>query len=513
VWCDAASGGTALKFEPVQYNATYGDFENWFQLPVYHTASDDSAYLFVGKSSVTTVQEDLSMWCDINYQVVLHHPNGSTLDLLNSGCLAGSVTNNSTVAAKGGMAGGAAYFDGTNNRNLEITDSSTLRPSGALSLETWISAFQYNGDRSIIAKAYRNTGSWASPFLSYSLYMLDGKIGTYITTSGSLTGAFSSSSMDRHTWNLVSGTFDSANSVIKTYINGANVATTSKSGTIDYNGGITSDPVIGTSSAYNDVAAYVKGVVDETRIATDVKSGDWYATAAASGNPNCSNYQIQDATFSKPQLSQFCSNALLSGGESVALPFTAGTHCTFGGSANCVLGVAVIQDDDNCASTISATLSGTPFTIALTDHSQRTGTIHSYDVCTYIYQETGSGSLTVTAPSTNNSMWVGEFKGATTTGMVTENAGNNDQPHSMSGTSPAADTMMLCMVRGNDTPDGATIGGVTIPAASAANLFGPFTQSDHYAVAHVAYGLVGSGTQSCTLDSGPGGVMVMLPKI
>lgn len=510
VWCNAASGGTALKFEPVQYTATYGDYEDWLQQPTYHSASDDSAYLFVGKSSVTTVQEDLSMWCDINYQTVLHHPDGSTLDLLNSGCLGGSVTNNNTVAAKGGAFGGGAYFDDT-NRSLEIADSSTLRPSSALSLETWISSFQYNSDRPIISKPFRNSGGWSSPYFSYALHMIDGKIGTHITVAGVRIAAVSSSPMDSHSWNLVSGTYDSANSAIKTYINGSNVATATQTGSIDYNGGITSDPNIGVESSYVNVTGeYLKGVVDETRIATDIKTPDWYETAAQSGKPSCSNYQIQDSTFAVPTISQFCSNALLAGGESVALPFTAGTNCTFGGSANCVIHVSVTMDD---ASSCPSTLSGTPYSPSLVEHSYKFGTLHSYQTCAYEVMETATASVSITAPSFNNSMTVVEIKGATTTGMVTASAGNTDQPTSMSGTSPAANTLMLCMVRGNDTPEYATIDGVTIPASSTANLFGQYSQADHYSVVHLAYALVGSGTKACTLESGPGGVMVMLPKI
>jgi hypothetical protein len=51
---DTTLTGIPLKYENVYYGATFGDFEFWVQQPTYHTATNDTIYLYIGNASVST---------------------------------------------------------------------------------------------------------------------------------------------------------------------------------------------------------------------------------------------------------------------------------------------------------------------------------------------------------------------------------------------------------------------------------------------------------------------------
>jgi hypothetical protein len=84
VFCpDTSLTSTPLKYETAAYNATTGALQAWVQIPTLHTGSTDSIYLYTNNSGVSTDQEDLTMWTDVNC-IFVYHMEGTSKDSCNS---------------------------------------------------------------------------------------------------------------------------------------------------------------------------------------------------------------------------------------------------------------------------------------------------------------------------------------------------------------------------------------------------------------------------------------------
>ncbi|MBI3985063.1 MAG: DUF2341 domain-containing protein [Candidatus Levybacteria bacterium] len=183
----------------------------------------------------------------------------SVLDSSGSGN-GGASCPNSTGPAGGavGKFGNAGSFDGSNDY-VDIDDSTSLRPSTAISVGAWLkpgSATQ--AGFGIIDKRYAEGDD------PYNSYIIDVEGSTYHYmfcisngTAGSQTCVYSTTSLTTN-WTNVMGTYDG--STMKIYVNGILEGSTPKTGTIGYS----SLPLrIGCALAGSQC---FNGTIDETRI-------------------------------------------------------------------------------------------------------------------------------------------------------------------------------------------------------------------------------------------------------
>jgi hypothetical protein len=499
---DTTLTGIPLKYENVYYGATFGDFEFWVQQPTYHTATNDTIYLYIGNAAVSTSQQDLSMWSDVNYVAVYHYPNGSALDLLNS-VTGTAATNVNTVTANLGDNFGGAVLNGTSNYT-RVTRTSALEPTSALTLESYAwSAIQPAG-REMISKPYRTSG-WTSPFISYRMLAENtgggpGRICMSITTSGTRTeGCNSSAVLLAQNWNYAVGTYDGSN--IKTYVNGANTSTTVKTGSIDYNAGSGGDLVFGTATPYTSIT-YWSGYLDEQRISSDAKSADWIATGNSVNSMYNRNYLIDEVTYSKPVVRQFSTCTGASGTASCVMPFDValgGTMVVFTAclDSGCTFPCPAMSNDSL----------GLVYT--LRGSSDYTGTLQHYYHCLYTAPITAAGADTITIPTGFEvSSVVIETKGTGTASAVYTSAASNTTTPTLTATSPAADSLLICGTFSgqNGGPSQSTTPSDYFIMSTPQGI----DSGDHYAYSSVAWGIVGAGSKSCQFNTGLNGEMVIL---
>jgi hypothetical protein len=139
VFCDASNAGNALKYEIDGYDGTVaGKWTAYVQIPTLHTASTDSIWVFVGNASVSTSQEDLSMWSDISCAAVWHFPDGSTLDAKDS-CPTNALngTINGTVTATTDAIAGSATFAGATSSNIAFDGTTNYANTGSPFSVSW----------------------------------------------------------------------------------------------------------------------------------------------------------------------------------------------------------------------------------------------------------------------------------------------------------------------------------------------------------------------------------------
>jgi hypothetical protein len=447
---DQTLTSTPLKYETESYGATYGDWAAFIQTPTLTFASYVTVYLYANNASVTTDQEDLTMWSDLFYALVLHLPNGSTLDMkdssgnANNGTMAGTVPV-TKVGAWDGAAGNDSNTSSWSNSNfIEIPSSSTYKQTNNVTWEAWANLTSGGSNfNKMYSLDYRANGTWNPPYgIILSLdnagthvnwhTVIGGAEKTLVTTStliGGVNGVPGG-------WQKVDGTFNGT--TMKAYLSGVQDATTlAASGTIDY--GTSANLTIGQRSQYSPGENWA-GDLDEIRIRNVVSSDDYIATSAAL-SPYTSTFEFTTQTAAAP-VRQYQTCGINNTATTCTLPF----DITAGG----VL-VAMVQMVDKDCGTVSMPNDSLGNVYTRQVRSDYTGTLHHYYNCIYTGPITSIGTDVVTTPNpggtANVSMTVYEVKGITVSGIQTTNTDNTAPPATMTLTSGQADTFVICGTR------------------------------------------------------------------
>jgi hypothetical protein len=500
---DNTGTSTPLKYEAVNYNASYGDFEYWVQQPTYHFGSFDTVYLYANKSSVVTSQEDLTLWTDINAFAVFHFPDGGTLNVKNS-VTGTALTKVGTInPAPQGM-DGSADTAGSSADYMKFLRTAASEPSSAITMEGlwYITGTGGDGNDTFISKPYRTSG-WSSPFASYRFGASSNatKIDTCITTSATFTCASSSAVIPFLNWEYFAGTYDGSN--IKTYINGAANGSQAKSGSIDYTGG-TTDLDIGADTQYTNID-FDSSRKGEIRIYSEAKSADWIATTQLHLNQYQSSFVFDETTYAKPQIRQFASCGKDSGVATCTFPFDL--------TANGFIVVINSCFNTGCSNpcpSMSNDSAGLAYTLRAS--GDKTGTLQHYYSCLYTSPiGTTTGADTISIPTSDqSSAVVMEVKGITLSGAVYLGSSGVDTP-TLTLTSPGADSLLVCATY--DGTNGATnsrLRTTVTPTSLRTGITPQVTVSAaHESIIGYAWGLVASGSQSCQFGTGTTGVMAI----
>jgi hypothetical protein len=510
-FCDSAANGTALKYEIDGYDGTVaGKWTAYPQKPTLSASSTGSVWIFVGNTSVSISQQDLSMWTDISCVAIWHLSDAKDSCPTNGydGTINGTVTDSTDPI------GGSKTFAGVTSSNITFDGTTNLANMGsALSVTGWIRATSFSNRYPIMIALHSNDGApltfglsddcpnycgvlmgdnanWARIHTSTTPH-----VGAYTYAGFSYNGSGSSTSGN---FNIVQ--------------NGA-VASLSSAGAF---GAITNENKIGSSSSSGNSLV---GIEDEVRVFSGQTSTNWMKTDWLTQAGQLSSttgltwkatpYLVVETPPSTPYIRQYvaCNTDEFAGLCPLNFPVVSGNLV--------IVGMTVTDEGSTLCSHPPTDTLGSTFTLRSSD--SYTGTIHSYQTCIFSAPMASSAVNTITLPTANVggpnvAAVVLEVPNATTTGMVVANAGNSAGPPSaMSATSPAADSFLVCLTRNSD-PGGPP---PTLPTTTEgySAIQSAYNGGDHPSSAYLAYGVVGSGSKSCTLQtSGNGAVMAIFPK-
>lgn len=519
IFATTTSTATALKHETVLWDATTGDYEFWVQQPTLHTASNDTIHICVNNASVTTSQDDLSLWSDVNYIGVWHFPRGSVYtspDLKNS--VTGTAASAHNIVNQNfGSTGDGVWLAATGNVTpnwVQVADTSTFRPTTVTVEGT---AMLFNTHINPLLSHPYSTSSTLQHAYALSVNVTgvgtDFPVVVYAAASvaGVETDIFGTTSVRMGNYFDVAMTYDS--STLKGFMEGALDVSQSLIGGLTYSA--PADIGIGNHSPYGSFPSYdyLNGNLDEIWLATGAKSDNWIATDALNRKAYSTSSEFADTSFAKPKPIQ-----------------RQGCHATTPASATCALpfdvtsGVMVALVVYHGSATPVCPASGVTDTLGLTytnnESSYYIGSLEYYVTCLYTAPITSSGADTVTISSDSRDVAaeVYEVRNATVTGIVTTNASTHPQPFTMTATSPSSNAILFCAVNtaatGGATADSTNTPGSVSPSSYRLEI-SPTTvpSGSHFDFAQIGWGTVGSGSQSCSFNGGyvgRGGVLGIL---
>lgn len=512
VFCDASSSGNALKYEIDGYSASVaGQWTAYVQISTLHTASTDSIWIFIGNASVSTSQEDLTMWSDISCVAVWHFPDGTTLDAKDSCPTNGyNGTINGSTTASTDPIGGSATFAGATSSNITFDSTTNIaNTASAFSVTAWGRPTSFsNPFPNLIVLHSNDSGPWQLGLSNQTNYdgVLIGGSGTWARLHSAIiphTGAYTYAGVSYNG----SGAGTSGNfSVVQD-------GTTSTMLGASTFGGVTNENKIGSSSASGNA---IIGIEDEIRIFSRQTTTNWMKTdfltqagqllSTTGLTWKATPYLVVESIPVTPYIRQSvaCNTDGFSGLCPLNFPLVTGNLL--------VVGLAITDEAPGLCSHLPTDTLGSTFTLRSSDAFF--GTIHSYQTCIYSAPVVSSSIDTITLPTVNVggpnvAAVVMEVGSITTTGIAVANAGNTaGPPAAMSTTSPGVNSLLVCLTRNSDPGGPPPTLPTTTEGYSAIQT--NYNGGDHATSAYMAYGVVGSGTQGCTLQtSGNGAVMAI----
>ena len=285
IFASDGAGSNVLPSERESYNATTGAVAFWVQVPTLSHSADTVLYMFFGNSSITTDQSNKTAVWDSNYKGVWHLPNGSTLSGADSTSNAFNLGNNNSTGATSGKIGGAASFNGSNNylsnSSLTITSGSSITisfweyvPSADVKQGVTLSIGGSDNPNRIVTSA-----PWSDSTLywDYGSYSAGGRISTSLSSY-------------LNSWTHVVLEYNLSTSQHLIYLNGSLAASSTNS-----NAPTSTQTGIWAGVWTPSNGYYFEGTLDELRVSTSARSGDWIAAEYNNQNSPSSFYSIGSA--------------------------------------------------------------------------------------------------------------------------------------------------------------------------------------------------------------------------
>ena len=270
--------GNKLAHEIELYDNNTGRLIAWVKIPSLSSTEDTVIYMYYGNPNATNQQNPTEVW-DTNYIMVQHLEETGTTRYdstinYNHGTAYGGITKTAD-----GKIDGADLFDGINDY-INVTNSPSLNPSSAITIELWMKLTSTGDYINLVSKGMYN-----------QLYLRagpsEGQIYWYIRfADGSIAYVSGNVGWKWNTWHYLTATADTQTATIKVYLDGDEKL----SGTFP-----TGKTIISTTNPLlisNINQRWVKGVLDEIRISNISRQSAWIKTSYNNQKDSTAFYTI-----------------------------------------------------------------------------------------------------------------------------------------------------------------------------------------------------------------------------
>jgi hypothetical protein len=273
--CTALGGGTAVKHQFITYSASSGAAKIRLKCATCSSTTDQLYWMFYGNSSVTTSQQDKTLWGDANVVAYLPFPNATTLNLKD---FAGSnsPTNHSATATGGYDGSGAINF--ASGQYLDAGEVVQQTANHAMSISAWVKpGLACGGSGAFQGIVTDENGSGTGWYLYWCVANTTHfafKNVANDTTHGGERQSSTGPSSPASSYSFMVGTYDGTTGQggLHTYWNGT-IADGASGGNVA--GTTTNNLLVGKWANSNN--PYLGGVQD-VRVTSDAPTATWIAT-------------------------------------------------------------------------------------------------------------------------------------------------------------------------------------------------------------------------------------------
>lgn len=209
---------------------------------------------------------------------IAHYPlDGNGNDVSGNGLNGTVIGSVITVADRFGNANGAMQFNGTTNSRINISDNTLLRPS-SITISAWVNILSPNGLSTFVSKPI---GTCIND--SWHFGTQGSSFSTWLSRSFSC-GDFSqiTSPFTTNTWKFIVFTMDEVTDIQRLYVDGAEVATGSFTGSIPYD---TNPVILGGAIENGNPDFPFNGILDDVKIYNTVISATQIVNEFTNGLP------------------------------------------------------------------------------------------------------------------------------------------------------------------------------------------------------------------------------------
>ena len=282
IFSSASNCSAAMSYDVEKYVSTTGEIVAWIKIPTLHTGSDDSIYLCLGNSGVTTYQGgSVGAVYDTNYKRVWHmNDNAANTTVIDSTATNNGVsTNNTSGMATSTKIDGNFAMNGTTD-GFQTGTVTFPNATSTWTFSAWVKTSatdaaifgmrDNSGGCPIMELAVGNNGAGNSGTGKPTILVRD-------MGCGGLTQITSASTINDNAWHYVVNTRTSAQ-LNTLYVDGVSVAsgTDTAGAGFPFNTGA-SGPYFGDESTNTGIPNF-NGSVDEARISFTNRSADWITT-------------------------------------------------------------------------------------------------------------------------------------------------------------------------------------------------------------------------------------------
>ncbi len=240
----------------------------WVKVPRINASSaSDFIYMYYDNAGAPDAQNAAAVWSN-GYGGVWHlkeDPAGAAPQFLDSTANPNDGTALNSPAQAAGQIDGSLSFDGTNDRNVDVPDHSSLQFPSSMTVSAWARTSNLDGSSDVVVAKWLAGGS-----RNYWLGKLDASTFSFFVDDGQTVG-INLSLVNDGWWHHIVGVADAAAATLRLYADGTERGTavyspaTSQTGTSSLKIGISPD---------NNLEEW-DGGIDEVRVAGVARSAAW----------------------------------------------------------------------------------------------------------------------------------------------------------------------------------------------------------------------------------------------
>jgi hypothetical protein len=273
-----AAGATPLRWEMESYDPASGTINAWILVPTLSHTANTTIYLFYGNAGITSFQGGAlgSVW-DANFQAVWHLPNGGVLTANDSTANGNNAAIVGASAAAGRIGGGAEFSSASDS--ITAPNSASLNITGAWTLSCWVYPTVSNAYQGLIS---RGGTSW-----DYAMYLIPSGTDYLYLVSDNFGMAINlmSHPWSVNAWNHIVVTV-SQSGTATVYVNGQQAAVVPSAFSPS------AVPLPQSDVATTTLGRNFIGTLDECRVSSSARSGDWIKTEFNNQNSPSTFYFI-----------------------------------------------------------------------------------------------------------------------------------------------------------------------------------------------------------------------------